>query len=145
MPAGWQQAEDLVGSGWAPTLIVLAAARRTAAHSAAADQHTPSHRVAYDSTLRFTHQLRSAIRELARRRVAEEKLAAAADIYFLAVDEALAMPVDTRLRVKRRAAERDRLQAVTMPSTLDGAWTPAPDPVMLQVGDQLDGWAHPAR
>ena len=76
---------------------VLAAARRTTAHSTAADQRTPSHRrVAYDSTLRFTHQLRSAIREIARRQVAEEKLAAADDVYFLTVDEALAMPVDTR-------------------------------------------------
>lgn len=60
----------------------------------------PHHGVAYDSTLRFTHQLRSAVRELARRRVAEEKLATAQDIYFLTVDEALGMPVDTQLRVK---------------------------------------------
>ncbi len=98
---------------------VLAAARRVTPHSAVADP-SPHRGVAYDSTLRFTHQLRSAVREIARRRVAEEKLAAADDIYFLTVDEALAMPVDTRLRVKRRAAERERLQAMTMPSTIDG-------------------------
>ena len=118
---------------------VLAAALRTTAHSTAADQPAPPHRVAYDSTLRFTHQLRTAVRELARRRVAEDKLSAAEDIYFLTVDEALAMPVDTRLRVKRRAAERERLQAITMPSAFDGTWTPAPDPVTAQADEQLHG------
>jgi phosphohistidine swiveling domain-containing protein len=119
---------------------VLATAQRTAAHSTAADHHAPTHRaVAYDSTLRFTHQLRSAVREIGRRRVAEEKLAAAEDIYFLTVDEALAMPVDARLRVKRRAAERERLQAMTMPPVIDGTWTPAPNPVAAQADEQLHG------
>ena len=65
------------------------------------------------------------------------------------------MPVDTRLRVKRRAAEQERLQAMTMPSAFDGAWTPASDPVTVHTDEQLDGqtgtwnqfccWAHPAR
>ena len=49
------------------------------------------------------------------------------------------MPVDTRLRVKRRAAERERLQAMTMPSAFDGAWTPASDPVTVHTDEQLDG------
>ena len=49
------------------------------------------------------------------------------------------MPVDTRLRVKRRAAERERLQAMTMPSAFDGAWTPASDPVTVQADEQLHG------
>jgi phosphohistidine swiveling domain-containing protein len=118
---------------------LLAAARRSTVHSTVAEQPAPPHRVAYDSTLRFTHQLRTAARELARRRVAEDKLSAAEDIYFLTVDEALAMPVDTRLRVKRRAAERERLQAITMPSAFAGTWTPAPDPVAAQAGEQLHG------
>ena len=49
------------------------------------------------------------------------------------------MPVDTRLRVKRRDAERERLQAMTMPSAFDGAWTPASDPVTVQADEQLHG------
>ena len=49
------------------------------------------------------------------------------------------MPVDTRLRVKRRAAEQERLQAMTMPSAFDGAWTPASDPVTVQADEQLHG------
>ena len=117
---------------------MLAAARRATGHSAATDRS--AHRsVAYDSTLRFTHDLRSAVREIARRRVAEDKLAAAEDIYFLTVDEALAMPVDTRLRVKLRAAERERLQAITMPSAFDRAWTPVSGPVPAQADEHLPG------
>ena len=136
-PGNFEVATSVIGDR---PLALLAAARRAPAHSSTAEIPAPPDRgVAYDSTLRFTHQLRSAIRELARRRVAEEKLAAAEDIYFLTVDEALAMPVDIRLRVKRRAAERDRLQAMTMPSAFDGAWTPAPGPVPVQAGEQLHG------
>jgi len=70
-PDSFEVAASVIGDRPA---AVLAAAARTAAHSTAADQHAPAHRaVAYDSTLRFTHQLRSAVREIARRRVAEEK------------------------------------------------------------------------
>jgi phosphohistidine swiveling domain-containing protein len=136
-PGSFEVAASVIGDRPA---AVLAAAQRTAAHNTAADHRAPAHRaVAYDSTLRFTHQLRAAVREIARRRVTEEKLATAEDIYFLTVDEALAMPVDTRLRVKRRAAERERLQAVTVPSVFDGTWTPAPNPVAAQADEQLHG------
>ena len=125
-PDSFELAASVIGDRPA---ALLAAARRTTARITAPDHDAPPHRgVAYDSTLRFTHQLRSAVRELARRRVVEDKLATAQDIFFLTVDEALAMPVDTRLRVKRRAAERERLQAMTMPSAFDGTWTPAPNP-----------------
>jgi phosphohistidine swiveling domain-containing protein len=135
-PDSFEVAATVIGDR--PTAL-LAAARRSTAHGTAAEQPAAPHCVAYDSTLRFTHQLRTAVRELARRRVAEDKLSAAADIYFLTVEEALAMPVDTRLRVKRRAAERERLQAITMPSTFDGTWTPARDPVAAQSVEQLQG------
>jgi phosphohistidine swiveling domain-containing protein len=136
-PGSVELAASVVGDRPA---AMLAAARRATVHSTVADHHAPSHRVvAYDSTLRFNHQLRSAVREIARRRVAEGKLAAAEDIYFLTVDEALARPVDTRLRVKRRAAERERLQAITMPSAFERAWTPASDPVPAQADEHLHG------
>ena len=136
-PDSFEVAASVIGDRPA---AVLAAARRATAHSTTTDQHGPPRcGVAYDSTLRFTHQLRCAVREIARRRVAADKLAAADDIYFLTVDEVLAMPVDTRLRVKRRAAEQERLQATTMPSVVNGTWTPAPDPVAAQAGDRLHG------
>lgn len=136
-PGSFEVAASVIGDRPA---TVLAAARRTTVQAAASDQRAPSHRdVAYDSTLRFTHELRSAVRELGRRRVAQEKLATAQDIYFLTVDEALAMPVDTRLRVKRRAAEWQRLEAMTMPSAIDGTWTPAPNPLAVQDNEQLHG------
>ena len=71
--------------------------------------------LAYDATLRFTHELRSAVRELGTRLAGQEKLAAAEDIFYLTTEEALVMPVDARLRIKRRAAERERLQALVLP------------------------------
>ena len=74
-PDSFELAASVIGDKPA---AVLAAARRTTAHSTATNHHPPSHRgVPYDSTLRFTHQLRSAIKQIARRRVAEEKLSAA--------------------------------------------------------------------
>ena len=80
--------------------------------------------LAYDTTLRFTHELRSAVRELGTRLAGQEKLAAAEDIFYLTTEEALVMPVDARLRVKRRAAERERLQAVALPQVINGRWEP---------------------
>lgn len=82
--------------------------------------------LAYDTTLRFTHELRSAIRELGSRLVAQEKLPAAEDIVYLTTEEALVLPIDARLRIKRRVAERERLQAVVVPSVIAGGWAPVP-------------------
>lgn len=79
---------------------------------------------AYDTTMRSTHQLRLSIRELGRRLVAEEKLAVRDDVFYLTVEEALHLPGDSRLRIKRRIAERDRLHAVRLPALIDGAWAP---------------------
>nr|HRD15029.1 PEP-utilizing enzyme [Mycobacterium sp.] len=80
--------------------------------------------LAYDATLRFTHELRSAVRELGTRLAGQEKLAAAEDIFYLTTEEALVMPVDARLRIKRRAAERERLQALVLPPVINGRWEP---------------------
>ncbi|MCX2929631.1 hypothetical protein ORI20_05055 [Mycobacterium sp. CVI_P3] len=94
---------------------------------------------AYDTTLRFTHQLRLAVRELGARLVAEDMLAGRDDIYYLTLEEALASPADSRLRVKRRVAERERLQAVRPPAVIDTRWRAvvAPDPA--RVAEELRG------
>lgn len=120
---------------------VLAAARRVTRVEHAGSTVTgaqASRELAYDTTLRFTHELRSTVRELARRLVAEERLAAPEDIFYLTTEEALVMPVDARLRIKRRIAERERLQAVRMPTVIDGAWAPLTDPDVAADG-QLRG------
>ncbi|KDF02160.1 hypothetical protein Y900_025315 [Mycolicibacterium aromaticivorans JS19b1 = JCM 16368] len=95
--------------------------------------------VAYDTTLRYTHQLRLAVRELGRRLVAADKIAVLDDIFELTIDEALAVPADTRLRIKRRIAERERLQAVRLPAVIDGAWTPVAAAEPARAGDELHG------
>lgn len=95
--------------------------------------------LAYDTTLRFTHQLRLAVRELGRRLVAEDKVAAPDDVFYLTVEEALGPPADCRLRIKRRIAERERLQGVRLPAVIDAAWTPVAAPDAAQVADELHG------
>jgi nucleoside-diphosphate-sugar epimerase len=95
--------------------------------------------LAYDTTLRFTHQLRLAVREVSRRLVADDKIAAPDDVFQLTIEEALAVPADTRLRIKRRIAERERLQAIRLPAVIDTAWTPIDVPVTAQVEEELNG------
>jgi len=122
---------------------VLTAASGAAHHFEHPDLGTApaqDHRdLAYDATMRFTHQLRLAVRELARRRVAEETLAAVDDVFYLTTEEALFMPVDSQLRIKRRIAERERLQAIRLPAVIDGAWTPLPQPDSASRHDVLHG------
>ncbi|BBX08121.1 hypothetical protein [Mycolicibacterium aichiense] len=125
-----------------PDALLAAAARL---HGSGADDHAtvPAAQacrvLAYDTTLRYTHQLRLAVRELGRRLVAADKIAVLDDVFELTVDEALALPADTRLRIKRRIAERERLQAVRLPTVIDGSWTPVPATNLAQVGDELHG------
>jgi hypothetical protein len=83
-----------------------------------------SREVAYDTTMRFGYEFRSALRELGSRRVAAEHIDSVGDVYFLTCAELLAMPSDARLRVKRRRAERERLQALRLPEVIDRRWTP---------------------
>ncbi len=122
---------------------LLAAATRAPAAGIAEDPVLPgaqaARTLAYDTTLRFTHQLRLAVREVGRRLMAEDKIAAVDDLFHLTVDEALALPADTRLRIKRRTAERERLQAVRLPAVIDTAWTPTPGPDAAQAGAELGG------
>jgi phosphohistidine swiveling domain-containing protein len=122
---------------------VLAAATRVQGSGFHEDPPVPGAQacraLAYDTTLRFTHQLRLAVRELGRRLVAEDKIAVRDDVFQLTVDEALAVPADTRLRIKRRIAERERLQAVRLPAVVDTAWTPAGGPNTAQLAQELRG------
>ena len=83
-----------------------------------------SRELAYDATMRFTHELRIALREWASRHVAADHIDGVGDVYFLTCDELLTLPSDARLRIKRRRTERERLQAVRLPSVIDRSWTP---------------------
>ena len=95
--------------------------------------------LAYDATMRFTHQLRLAARELGRRMVAQDNLAAADEVFYLTVEEALFPPPDSRLRIKRRIAERERLQSLRLPPVIDSEWLPAGVAEPVRVADQLRG------
>ncbi|OBH84799.1 hypothetical protein [Mycobacterium sp. E2989] len=125
-----------------PALLLTAAG--AAAVSAAASTEPPSatlarrlttnardsRELAHDTTLRFTHQLRMTLRELGSRRVAADLIDVVEDVYYLTCDELVTMPTDARLRIKRRRAERERLQVQRPPDVIDGTWAPveqAPD------------------
>lgn len=83
-----------------------------------------SRELAHDTTIRFTHEFRMTLRELGSRRVTADLIDAVDDVYYLTCDELFTMPVDARLRIKRRRAERERLQAQRPPDVIDGKWTP---------------------
>jgi nucleoside-diphosphate-sugar epimerase len=117
---------------------LLRAAAEVAAAGAATTEHAPpstlarriaanargSRELAHDTTIRFTHQLRMTLRELGSRRFAADQIDAVDDVYYLTSDELVTMPADARLRIKRRRAERDRLQVQRPPDVIDGSWTP---------------------
>ncbi|MDT5146536.1 MAG: hypothetical protein QOC58_1181 [Mycobacterium sp.] len=114
-----------------PTMLLLAAAadpeHATPPPTPAprASGHTgPSRERSHDATLRFTHDLRMALRELGTRRVAADLIDIADDVYYLTCDELVTMPADARLRIKRRRAERERFQAQRPPDVIDGRWAP---------------------
>jgi len=79
--------------------------------------------LAHDTTIRFTHELRMTLRELGSRRVAADLIDVVDDVYYLTCDELITMPDDARLRIKRRRAERERLQAHRPPDVIDRTWT----------------------
>jgi nucleoside-diphosphate-sugar epimerase len=83
-----------------------------------------SRELAHDTTIRFTHELRMTLRELGSRRVAADLIDVVDDVYYLTCDELVTMPADARLRIKRRRAERERLQVQRPPDVIDGAWAP---------------------
>lgn len=122
-----------------PTLLLAAAAEPAAAPptdaSRPAENARGSRELAYDTTLRFTHELRTTLRELGSRRLAAAAIGAVEDIFYLTCDELVSTPADARLRIKRRRAERERLQAQRPPEVIDGAWTPVAPPVAGSTDD----------
>lgn len=83
-----------------------------------------SREMAYDTTIRFTHELRLTLRELGSRHVAADLIDAVDDVYYLTCDELVTVPADARLRIKRRRTERERLQAQQPPDVIDQSWDP---------------------
>ena len=77
-----------------------------------------SRETAYDTTIRFTHELRMTLRELGSRFVAHELIDVAGEIFYLTCDEAVTLPSDARLRIKRRRAERERFQGLRLPDVI---------------------------
>jgi NAD dependent epimerase/dehydratase family len=77
-----------------------------------------SRELAYDTTMRFTHELRMTLRELGSRFAATDVIDVAGEVFYLTCDEAVSMPADARLRIKRRRAERERLQGLRLPDVI---------------------------
>jgi len=77
-----------------------------------------SRELAYDTTMRFTHELRTTLRELGSRLAAAEVIDVAGEVFYLTCDEVVSMPADVRLRIKRRRAERERLQGLHLPDVI---------------------------
>jgi nucleoside-diphosphate-sugar epimerase len=78
-----------------------------------------SRELAYDTTMRFTHELRMTLRELGSRFAAADVVDVPGEVFYLTCDEAVSMPADARLRIKRRRAERERLQGLRLPDVID--------------------------
>ena len=77
-----------------------------------------SRELAYDTTMRFTHELRMTLRELGSRLASAELIDVAGEIFYLTCDEVVTLPADARLRIKRRRAERERLQGQRLPDVI---------------------------
>jgi hypothetical protein len=127
-----------------PAMLLVAAAEAAAAPTVPTPPATLARRhantarasreLAYDTTIRFTHELRMTLRELGSRRVAADLIDLAGDVYYLTCDELVTMPADARLRIKRRRAERERLQAQRPPDVIDRAWAPVDRTSAQEVG-----------
>lgn len=94
-----------------------------------------SRELAHDTTIRFTHELRMTLRELGSRRVAADLIDVVDDVYYLTCDELVTMPADARLRIKRRRAERERLQAQRPPDVIDHHWAPVDRVSAQEIGE----------
>lgn len=77
-----------------------------------------SRELAYDATMRFTHELRTNLRELGSRLVTAELIDVPGEVFYLTCDEVVTLPADARLRIKRRRAERERLQGQRPPDVI---------------------------
>jgi hypothetical protein len=77
-----------------------------------------SRELAYDTTIRFTHELRMTLRELGSRFLDAELIDMAGEVFYLICDEAITLPPDARLRIKRRRDERERFQSLRPPDVI---------------------------
>jgi hypothetical protein len=77
-----------------------------------------SREMAYDTTIRFTHELRMTLREMGSRYADAELIDVAGELFYLTCDEAVTIPSDARLRIKRRRAERERFQGQRLPDVI---------------------------
>jgi len=68
--------------------------------------------------MRFTHELRATLRELGSRLVDAELVDLPGEVFYLTCDEVVTPPADARLRIKRRRAERERLQGLRLPDVI---------------------------
>ncbi|CAJ1582667.1 NAD-dependent epimerase/dehydratase family protein [[Mycobacterium] wendilense] len=102
--------------------------------------------VAWGAAVFFTNELRGALCEKGSRLAARRMLASADDVFYLTLAEAVTPPADARLRVARRRAERERLQALNMPDVIDGWWSPLPDaaPAPASVAGEPNRMLEPA-
>jgi nucleoside-diphosphate-sugar epimerase len=111
-----------------PAMLMVAAGRAATGMPRAAPLEAPaaklaermaanartSRELAYDATMRFTHELRMTLREFGSRLVAAELIDVAGEVFYLTCDEVVTLPADARLRIKRRRAERERLQGLPL-------------------------------
>lgn len=77
-----------------------------------------SRELAYDTTIKFTHELRMTLRELGSRFVDAELIDVAGEVFYLTCDEVVTLPADARLRIKRRRDERERFQSLRPPDVI---------------------------
>ncbi|GFG75948.1 NAD-dependent epimerase/dehydratase family protein [Mycobacterium botniense] len=108
----------------AAALPPLGAPERSTLPGRLATNCVASRELARDATMRFTNELRTALRELGSRHACADVIDTLDDVYYLTCEELLAMPADARLRVKRRRAERERLQALRLPGVINRGWVP---------------------
>ncbi len=64
------------------------------------------------------------MRELGSRWVTADMIDVVDHVYYLTCDELVTIPADARLRIKRRRAERERLQSQRPPDVIDQRWIP---------------------
>ncbi len=105
-----------VATELSPRRLSTAADARLAERLAASAR--ASRELAYDATIRFTHELRKTLRELGSRIVDAELIAVAGEVFYLTCDEVVTVPSDARLRIKRRRAERERFQGLRLPDVI---------------------------
>ncbi|MBM0127320.1 PEP-utilizing enzyme [Pimelobacter simplex] len=94
---------------------------------------------ARDGVVRYTHDLRLAVRERGARLVAAGRLSAVDDAFYLTLDELFVDPSSLDERVARRRTERVRLQGIRMPDVVVGTWAPESVHDGVSVGDTIGG------